>query len=358
MNKKIIHLIPSLGQGGAEKMLLKIIDNNRDDNIQHIVISSTKCSSQEHIYNINFSTFLGFWELLKLIKLEKPDVVIGWLYLANLVTSILSVIYTSNNTRYYHNFRNVIDNTNPLNIKRKIFLRFIKVVTKIKKIGCIYNSDMGLKSYGQYFEGCIFNAVIPNGFDLEDKAIVENEVFSAISKDFDLIVSFPARYDIAKNHDFFVLVVDKIIAENPHIKIAAILCGRGIKEQYHYVLEEMNIKNKEAFFLFESFDNLSHLYSISDLVFITSKTEAFPNVVGEAMSNKCFVISSDVGDCAKILGGKDWVYPSCNEHEALQLINKYLSLPSQEVKSVTEINYQRVISNYSIYNIVKRYNCL
>ncbi|MFA0456309.1 glycosyltransferase [Vibrio breoganii] len=357
MSKKILHLIPALAQGGAERMLLKILEHENECVINSAVVSRGKYNT-ENVKLINFFGFIGFIKLLLYIKKEKPDVIVGWLYSCNLIVCFLSLFHYK--CKFYHNFRNVVDSSNTPNSKRKLFLAFLSTFSKYRKISCIYNSFNGLNSYSNYLDESIDAQVIPNGFiqvgkleNSDSSDIIKNQLQD---KEFDLVISFPARFDPAKNHSFLLSVVKQVWTLHPDKSIAVILCGRGVPDGLESKCKAIQADSKVEFFLYDAVSHLGFLYAYSDLIFISSVTEAFPNVIGEAMINDCFVISSDVGDCKKILGNADWIYKVDDYSGAVGLIDSFINMTNFERHSKIEENKARVLENYHIGTIVNKYN--
>lgn len=93
-----------------------------------------------------------------------------------------------------------------------------------------------------------------------------------------------------------------------------------------------------------------------DALLLPSKSEGFPNVIGEAMAIGVPCITSDVGDCREIISNTGYII---EEIETINLTNallKYIEL-SKDTKNSLSINARkRILDNYSISAIVKMYD--
>ena len=100
---KIIHVITDLKQGGAQKILYKIITENNSDS-EHIIISLIGSGHYKEILEqleIRFYT-LGMsnkslnlkklWKIYKILRLEKPDTVQTWMYHCDLIGGVIARI--------------------------------------------------------------------------------------------------------------------------------------------------------------------------------------------------------------------------------------------------------------------------
>ena len=96
---KILHIITGLGRGGAETLLYQFC--KYDDEYDHIVISLS--GSQDYgimlrqikvpLYTLDFSNskvnLKGLYQLYKLVKKIKPDVIQTWMVHADIIGGLV-----------------------------------------------------------------------------------------------------------------------------------------------------------------------------------------------------------------------------------------------------------------------------
>ena len=71
--------------------------------------------------------------------------------------------------------------------------------------------------------------------------------------------------------------------------------------------------------------NIPQIMNALDIHVLSSISEAFPNVIVEAMACKTPCIATDVGDCRFIIGKSGWVVPHKNSLKLSIAIEKALS---------------------------------
>src|SRR5688572_14755206 len=100
---KILHLIPTLTSGGAERLLVDVVCNTSKEDVELIVCVINKedffaSKLQRHgckiipINEFEKHPFLSSsWKLRKIINRYKPDIIQSWLYDANIVARLAKI---------------------------------------------------------------------------------------------------------------------------------------------------------------------------------------------------------------------------------------------------------------------------
>ena len=118
--------------------------------------------------------------------------------------------------------------------------------------------------------------------------------------------------------------------------------------------------DKKKIDLLGDVNDLRLLINKLDLNILSSAGEAFPNIIGEAMSMKVLCVGTDVGDVSLIIGEFGWVVPKRNPVALSEAIisakkeyNNYNDwiLKSKKAKISIEKNYPIQLMLDSYYNV-------
>ena len=96
-----------------------------------------------------------------------------------------------------------------------------------------------------------------------------------------------------------------------------------------------------------------------DIHVLSSSSEAFPNVIAEAMASGTPCAATDVGDTQEIVGNAQWVAPPQNPRMLAEAIVSVLNTFTREGTAVVGYKCrQRIFQNYSMERMVMSYRSL
>lgn len=370
---KVVYVITGLGVGGAEMMLVKLLTFIDRKKFQPIVISLTTRgefgdqieSMGIPVYDINLKKNLfipyKFIKFLKIIKEISPDIIQGWMYHGNLVSSLAS-IFLGNKIPVIWNIRG---SHYQLKDEKKNTAVAIWLGGKLshlpKKI--INNSLFSAIKHEEFLGYKVDKReVIPNGFDTNkfspsmDEKYYLNTILNSTDKNV-INVGLIGRYHPMKDHKNFIRAAE-IYFDKYNIKTKFIMIGRDVDNQneelFNYI-NQLNLKG-ELFLLGERSDIDKILCSL-DIVVSSSYSEGFPNVIGEAMASGVPCVVTDVGDSAWIVGKTGKVVPPRDSENLAEAIYELSSSKIQR-ESLGQLARERVIQVFSIEKVVEQYEKL
>jgi glycosyltransferase involved in cell wall biosynthesis len=371
---KIIHIITGLEDGGAQSMLLKVLSSMDREKFDCQVLSLVPYNDKDRIpkklkqlgiktETLNFTKsskdFKALLRLMKIVFVEKPDIVQSWMYHSNFITSFLKPI-----PPFPKLIWNIRSDTYAFPGATKfdyIIGRMLKYISYIIPSSTIYVSNSSYKNYIEKYGYCANSAkVIQNGFDLkkfkplgDGKDSVREEL--GISSNSKLIL-FPARFSPVKDFPLFFKAATIFLEKFPDTHF--IMVGTAVNPD-NIELKLMIPNNKENHFHFLGIrDDMDKIYNSSDIVTITSKFEGFPNVIGEAMACGRPCVSTDVGECKEIIGNTGitvkYGYPELIANGWIELF----SLSQFDRIELGQKATKRIYNKYSIEASVEKYELL
>jgi len=369
--KTILHIIPSLGDGGAEAVLFRLCQGDFIN--KHIVVSMTNDGKYGEllfdigveVYSLNISTrpiqlISAITRLFKIIKNKDVDVVQTWMYHADLLGGILAKLSGKKVCWGVHNTTLVYGKSKLFTI---IIAKSSALLSGIIPNTIIYCAHASKKVHEKMGYSKHKGSVIPNGYDLTVFSPSES-VRSDLKKKLGLegfdIIGNVGRFDPQKDHSNLLEALS--LVRNEYSGFKCILIGGGLSKDNDVLMSDIRrLKLEEQVVLFGQSSEVQKMMNIMDIhVLASAYGEAFPNVIAEAMASGVPCIATDVGDSSYMIGQTGWVVPPKNPVELSKNILIALSqLHSCDNWAVRCGNARsRVEENFSLENMISKYNII
>lgn len=353
--RKVLHVITNFAEvGGAEMMLSKLVLNQ--PNVEHSIISLMEisdiyrdCMNQAsevtalHWNLINTANVV--YKLRNLIKKYSPDVIQGWMYHANVLTT-LSFMGIDNRPKFFWGVHHSLSSIKEESRSTKIALISSKLLSKTPDgiIYCAQSSEQQHETFGFTNRKTI---VIPNGVDIRKFSFNEHS-HQAIT-----VVGFAGRYHPAKGYQYLFETIN-FLKDLPIIfKIA----GKGATLQNPEIANFFDIYQLDAnkVQLLGEVKNMPAFYQSIDLFLMTSITEGFPNVLVEAMASGITCITTDIGDAKYIVDATGYIVAPRQSKALQKAIKQYVKLSKEEKLNLKINARERVLNNFELNSVAKRY---
>jgi glycosyltransferase involved in cell wall biosynthesis len=166
-----------------------------------------------------------------------------------------------------------------------------------------------------------------------------------------------ARYHPQKDHKTFLRAAANLASVHRHIRF--ILVGRDVTKTNSTLwdlIRQLNLQ-KMAILLGERKD-VQRLMASLDIFSLTSKTEGFPNTLGEAMSCGVPCVATNVGDVKRIAGPYGRIVPDSDPAAVANAWLQLISAGSAQRKTLGLAARDHVTRNFSIESIAAQYTAL
>jgi glycosyltransferase involved in cell wall biosynthesis len=200
--------------------------------------------------------------------------------------------------------------------------------------------------------------VIPNGFDVDAFRFdaragrgVREEL--AIPSDAP-VVGLLARVHPDKGHGTFLAAARRVLDRRPDAVF--LLAGdRAVEsnEELSRPIDELGLRGHVR--LLGLRRDVAALLSAIDVLASSSRTEAFPLVLGEAMACGIVCAATDCGDSRQIVGDTGRIVPPGDPEALAGAIVELLSLPPAERAALGAAARTRVCERYDLRVIARRY---
>lgn len=368
----VCHIIVALNVGGAERMLQRLVLAQRQDlEVRHSVLSlSTLGPVGQELRQAGVSVTTigiesakdvpgGLLRLLRALRALRPDVVQTWMYHADLLGGIVARIAGVKGVVWgVHSTELVADRAGTAQYARWACARVSGWIPY--RIVCVARASQLRHEAAGYSAARI--RVIHNGFDVRALTPLDESTVADVRRSIglapeDLVVGFAGRFVEAKDVGNFVAAATLVARQHPRARF--LMMGRGIdagNTSLFRAISEAGVADR--FVLLGERSDAPRCIGTMDVFCLSSKTEAFPIVVGEAMSMSVPCVVTDVGDAAAMVADTGIAVPKQNPVALADGLGRMLAMTSEERDRLGVRARQRVVSEYSIESVVKAYDAL
>lgn len=368
---RIAFLITGLAIGGAELMLVRLLESLDRRRFEPYVISLIDAGDVgDRIRNLGIGLLelhiprgrlriSALWTLVKFLKQWRPAVLHTWMYHADLFGSMaatlagrIPVVWCIRASSHEHGH---ISSLTRLAVRTAALLSYF---IPARVISCSHIAMQDHIDLGYRPDKFV---VIPNGFDLErfrpDTATREQvRCELGVPEDVQL-VGFVARFDPLKGHLGFLKAAVILLKMSPRVRF--LLAGADVHEGNRELAQAINNAGlSSVMYLLGRRTDVHRLMTAFDVLVSASLSEAFSNVVGEAMACEVPCVVTDVGDSAHIVGNAGRVVRVGDTSALANALHEVLSISEADRTQLGRAARARIHEHFDIRKVVQQYQAL
>lgn len=363
----VLHVIAGLGSGGAERMLSRVARHTvTDDGTRHVV-----CCLSDEGFHVNGSELqranvsvhslhlnrswqlpLAVPRLWRLLRRVRPDILMTWLYHADLIGTIVAPLA---------GVRNVVWNLrcSELEFERHPLVTRIEVALLARlsrrPAGIAANSRAGQRSHVRAGYAPKRWWYLPNGVEAQrwypeaaDRAAIRQECGLQPQETAIVMV---ARVDPMKDHANLLAAIRQLALQPGTARL--FLVGRGTQE-LPIAADLAGVVTA----LGERLDVPRLLRGFDLAVLSSAYGEGFPNVLAEAMASGLPCVATDVGDAADVVGDGGLIVPPRDPGALATAIRTVLGLDEAARRALGQRALERATACWSMNRAADAYEIL
>lgn len=312
MKLKIFHIIPSLGNGGAEHLLMNIVSKTSRSKFSHTIFvlgpsrgfAPIVRQNGSEVIELNLTGkrpwFAATRRIIPIISQQQPDMVLSYLYDASIVSRLASFanknipLITTLHSPSYDLETIKAGNWSPRKVK--VLQKIDKFSAKLAKPDFVACSNYVAESYKKSLDVDsskirVIHNFVPSKF-LNGESNNSRQLRKSIEISEDGFVYLTVgRLDPPKGQMYLMKAFQKVLAKIP--KAYLVIVGTGPSERdYKKAAEELKIDSHTRFL--GSRNDVGELLDITDVFVFPTLFEGFGIALIEAMAKKLPCISTNL----------------------------------------------------------------
>lgn len=369
----IQHVTTSLDMGGAQAMLVKLIEaSGGAECSESSVVSLMRpgvmlpalCEAGCPVYSLGMKRGLfgplGLVRLLRITARVSPDVLQGWMYHGNLAASIAGVAQGSQVPVVWNIRHSLGDPTLETRTTRGLLALSARLSRSAAAI--IYNSQAAAREHEAIGFSNTRATYIPNGFDCDLYKPDRNRrdrlhTLFDIAEDA-IVVAMVARLHPMKDHALLVSAVARARAAGCNLHLLMVGTDLDKPPPALAKLIAESLPEDCVTLASERTDVADWLPGVDIVALSSAWGEAFPNILGEAMACGIPCVATNIGDCKSILGDTGLTVPARDIEAMAAALLRVATLGEGERANMGAAARERVVSLFELRHVALQYRRL
>lgn len=358
MRRHVLHVITGLEVGGAEMALYRLILESRDSEYTHTVIALTSEGGLRRrfvdsginviVLDIRHSPVSQIWRLYRLVRALRPDIVQTWLYHADFFGGLAARMAGIRNVIWGLRTTDVDGGcARATSLLRQLCASLSSRVPHT--IVCV--AEAARRSHSLIGYDATRMVVVGNGYDLSVLKASQAErnrlrAQCGFGAD-DTVLGTLGRFNLDKDHANFVQAAGRLARQ--HDRLRFLMVGKDLDADNAELMRWIEDTGcADRFVLLGERADAPVCLAAMDIFCLSSRTEAFPNAVGEAMAMGLPCVATDVGDVAVLMANTGVLVPKANPEALAQGVAQLLVLGPEYRKQMGDRARERIRATYTM----------
>ena len=367
-----VHVITSLELGGAQRMLVKLLERVEGRTARARVVSLVDggpladelLARGIEVQGLGMRAGVpdprALLRLRRVVARARPAVVQTWLYHADLAAA-LALTGLSPRPALVWSLRCLHHASRARGLAARAAPAFCARLSGVPDV-VLANSEAARRSHADAGWHPRRFEVIPNGFDTERfrpdpgaGAALRAEL--GIGPD-TVLVGLVGRLDPVKGHAAAVAAAARLAARFPALRL--VLVGPGLEEGSAGLASLRRAHGApENVLALGARDDVPRVMAGLDVLLVASAfSESFPNVVGEALAAGTPCVATDVGATAEVVGDAGWIVGGTDAAALAEGLARALEAGAEERAARGARGRARVLEHFELGAVARRYEAL
>lgn len=362
-----LHVISGLGAGGAERALFNLLAGGLAAPGEAMVLSllDRGCYGDRlealgiEVRTLDLKSPGGLAVALprtrRLVDAFRPDLIQGWLYHGNLAATLAARVARRHPALVW-NVRNCLYSLSDWKLLTQQIIRISRALSA-NVDAVIYNSELARQQHEAFGFRTDVGHLIPNGFDVDalrpDAAVRLAERLALDVSGETVLIGHVARFHPVKDHASFLRAAVRVAEARPRIEF--LLAGMDVSVDNPALARRVPPRLSDRFHFLGLRNDIHRLMQALDVLCQSSWSEAFPNVLGEAMALGIPCVATAVGDSRSILGDCGVLVPPRDSDALARGMIRLADMAPTERRRLGMRARSRVTERFALPAIVARY---
>lgn len=359
MTLRILHVVSGLQTGGAEAMLLRLASEpGAGSGCDQAVVALSDGPMRQRFgaAGVEIEVLRSLSGVRRAIRARQPDVVQGWMYHGNLFASLAAL--GNGHAAVLWNIRQSLSDLEREKPVTRVAIRAGAWLSRLPR-AIVYNSQLSRAQHECFGFDARRSVYIGNGIDvtrIAPEGARRERVRAAAGATKAFVIGIAARGHPVKAHDVFLRAAAQCVAAIPDLQVwmaGRDLSGNPVIED---LVDQLGIRARVR--MTGELGDMAEFYEGLDVCCLSSKAEAFPNVLVEAMAYGVPCVATRVGDVEQVLGEVGASVAVGDSGGMAQAIRGIHGLPEAERLELRRRARARVVGHFDIAGVRQSYRDL